>query len=187
MSTGYLGDLSAVLVVDELKRQAVDRRCCERPSRLGNWSVCTPTPLTRRTVSELITVHIILSLCCPQAALFLESSILHILGTQRVCSVILATDAPIFAANCRSSSNILNRLVNILPVVRQLTFTTPSTVVHSQMVWTAGQEPARVKSQWGFESWYLARFGGNQLRPSTPRHINLLIVLGRLAPSLDGR
>ena len=37
--TGYLGDLSAILVVDKLQRQAVDRRCCKRPSRLRNWSV----------------------------------------------------------------------------------------------------------------------------------------------------
>ena len=56
--TGYLGDLSAVLVVDELHRQAVDRRCFKRPSRLRNWSVCTP-PLTftRRTASAHITDH----------------------------------------------------------------------------------------------------------------------------------
>ena len=55
--TGYFGDLSAVLVVDELQRQAADRRCCKRPSRLRNWSVCTPPMFPRRTASELITVH----------------------------------------------------------------------------------------------------------------------------------
>ena len=55
--TGYLGDLSAVLVVDELHRQAVDRRCFKRPSRLRNWSVCAHPPFTRRTASAVITVH----------------------------------------------------------------------------------------------------------------------------------
>ena len=89
--TGYLGDLSAVLVVDELQRQAVDRRCCKRPSRLRNWSVCTPPTFTRRTASELITVHRPKPLL-PSSGLFQESSILHILDRQRVCSVSLIAD-----------------------------------------------------------------------------------------------
>ena len=90
--TGYLGDLSAVLVVDELQRQAVDRRCCKRPSRLRNWIVCTHPTFTGRTASELITVHRPKPLL-PSSGLFQESSILHILDTQRVYSVSLTTDS----------------------------------------------------------------------------------------------
>ena len=90
--TGYLGDLSAALVVDELKRQAVDRCCCKRPSGLRNWSVCTPPTFTHRTASELITVHRPEHLL-PSGGLFQESTILHILDTQRVCSVSLTTDS----------------------------------------------------------------------------------------------
>ena len=90
--TGYLGDLSEVLVVDELQRQAVDRHCCERPSRLRNWSVCTPPTFARRTASELITVHRPKPLLS-STGLFQESSILHILDTQRVCLVSLTTDS----------------------------------------------------------------------------------------------
>ena len=52
-ATGYLGDLSAVLVVDELRRQAVDRRCFKRPSRCLH----PPPTFTRRTASAVITVH----------------------------------------------------------------------------------------------------------------------------------
>ena len=90
--TGYFGDLSAVLVVDELQRQAVDRRCCKRPSRLRSWSVRTPPTFTRRTASELITVHRPKPLL-PSTGPFQESSILHILDTQRVYSVSLTTDS----------------------------------------------------------------------------------------------
>ena len=90
--TGFSGDFSAVLVVNELRWQAVDRRCCKRPSRLRNWSICTHATFTRRTASELITVH------CPKPLLpssgpFQESSILHILDAQRVCSVSLTNDS----------------------------------------------------------------------------------------------
>ena len=45
-----------------------------------------------------LSQFIVLSLYCPQAALFQESSILHILDIQRVCSVSLTTDS----ANLRS-------------------------------------------------------------------------------------
>ena len=92
-ATGYLGDLSAVLVVDELRRQAVDRRCCKRPSRLRNWSVCTHPTFTRRTASELTTVHRPNPLLPSSGFFFQESPILHILDTQRVCSVSLTTDS----------------------------------------------------------------------------------------------
>ena len=90
--TGYFGDLSVVLVVDELQRQAVDKRCCKRPSRLRNWIVCTPPTFTCRTAPERITVHRPKPLL-PSSGLFQESSILHILDTQRVCSVSLTTDS----------------------------------------------------------------------------------------------
>ena len=47
--TGYSEDPSAVLVVDELQRYVVERRCCKRQSGLRNWRLCTPllTPHTR--------------------------------------------------------------------------------------------------------------------------------------------
>ena len=89
--TGYLEDLSAVLVVDELQRQAaID--VAVRASRWKNWSVWTPPTFTRRTASELITVHRPKPLL-PSSGLFQESSILHIFDTQRVCSVSLTTDS----------------------------------------------------------------------------------------------
>ena len=69
VARGLRTDRSAILVVDELKRQSADRRCCKRPSRLRNWSVCTPPTFTRRTESELITVHRP-KLYRPQAAFF---------------------------------------------------------------------------------------------------------------------
>ena len=90
--TGYFGDLSAILVIDELQRQAVDRRCSKKPSRLRNWSVCTHPTFTCRTSSELITVHRPKPLL-PSSGLFQESSILHVLDTQRVCLVGLTTDS----------------------------------------------------------------------------------------------
>ena len=85
VARGLRTDRSAILVVDELKRQSADRRCCKRPSRLRNWSVCTPPTFARRTASELITVHRPKPLLS-STGLFQESSILHILDTQRVCS-----------------------------------------------------------------------------------------------------
>ena len=75
--TGYFGDLSAVLVVDELHRQAVDRRCFKRPSRLGNWSVCTPPSRSLVEPHLHLSQIIVLSLYCPQAAIVKESSILR--------------------------------------------------------------------------------------------------------------
>ena len=91
-----------MLVVDELQRQAVDRRCCKKPSRLRNWSVCTPPTFTRRTASELITVHRPKPLL-PSSGLFHESSFLHILDTQRICSVSLTTDSANLCRDyCRS-------------------------------------------------------------------------------------
>ena len=41
-SDGILEDPSAVLVVDDLQRYFVKRRCCKRQSGLRNWSVCKP-------------------------------------------------------------------------------------------------------------------------------------------------
>ena len=62
-----------------------------RPSRLRNWSVCTTPTFTRRTASELTTVHRPKPLL-PSSGLFQESSTLLILDTPRVCSVSLTTD-----------------------------------------------------------------------------------------------
>ena len=60
-------------------------------SLLRNWSVCTHSAFTRRTASEPITAH--RPTLLPSRDLFQESSILHILNTQRVCSVSLTTDS----------------------------------------------------------------------------------------------
>ena len=64
---------------------------------MRNWSVCTPSTFTRRTASELVTVRRPKPLL-PSSGLFQESSILHILDTQRVCSVSLTTDSANFCS-----------------------------------------------------------------------------------------
>ena len=88
--TGYSEDPSAVLVVDELQRYVVERRCCKRQSGLRNWRLCTPllTPHTRIWTRCSSSYP---KLLLPTSGPFQEQSTLHILDTQRVCSVGLTT------------------------------------------------------------------------------------------------
>ena len=99
--TGYLGDLSAALEIDDLQQQAVDRRCCKKPSRLRNWSVCTHPTFTRRTGSELFTVYRPKP-CLPSSGLFKShpffTSSTHSVSAQSVQQLT----APILAAYVRS-------------------------------------------------------------------------------------
>ena len=59
---------------------------------MRNWSVYTHSAFTCRTASEFVTVHRPKSLL-PSSGLFQESSILHILDKQRVCSISVTTDS----------------------------------------------------------------------------------------------
>lgn len=83
---------SAVLAVDELPRQAVDRLGCKKSSTLTNSTVCTLPTFTCKTAPEL-DHFIALGFSCPQAA-FLNNDISFTSSTHSVPAW------PILAAQC---------------------------------------------------------------------------------------
>ena len=84
-----------------MQRQAVDRRYCERPSRLRNWSVCTP-PRSLVEPHLNLSQFIVLSLCFPRAAFF-KSNPFFTSSTYSVSAhSVYQLTTPILAAYCRS-------------------------------------------------------------------------------------